>query len=1257
MPNEIEIEVKADGLGQVTTGFNDAADGAETLNEQVKDLGEISKKSFKEATDAVDPLRKSMLAFKKEEEARVKEQKAGFARSIKGRKTQIGAIQELRIALVQLKKSRDEAQDIKSIEKFNKKIVEATFELKKLEKAGTEAFDSVSDGAKKAGDDVEKSSGSFGGMAEIAGGIGIAFGAQAIIGNVIDIGKAALDTIIHFRELNLEAGKISGLTGEGLDTIVVKAEAIAETFDGDVLVVLQTAKDLSDEFGISQEVALEKIASGAIGVRGGLDAITSGADNFRRQIASAGGSVDDLFLTINSQSATVVQEFGIRIKKQTKESREALNTAFGGEFTSKLFDGINDGTITSVEGLKLVSEELKNSEIPASELQKVVSTLFGKQGEKRGLEFIQSLSVIGGSVEDLTAQESELAKEQREILEANEELAKSQVELSRLFDGLQDPTFFTNLKTIGFELLTDFLEPFIALIETTKESFDPLLVAIKELRGDVDDTTEGFSLLDGALIPIKISLEVIGFIASVLGSVLTTIVNGVKDFLDISPNLTEAFREIGEFVDIAIEAILQFKDLITSGFDAAAAAGKTAARRIDEEFTQPLLKQLNEIDKVERDLLKQKLIRDQIEIKSKLDKLAADDLLLTAAGQQLIEFAKANNLVLDEIKRREAEEANLVREGENEITKVRAVKDKEALAAAKKAAEKRLKELEKLQAEFLKTIERLANESDKIQLENLEGPERFAKIRENALNEIQILEDTITEKGRLFQEERTRDIEIRKGRSKEQIEAAVKEAGDLFELTKEQQEQLTILRNEARATELEALAKFNNDKALAQIDGEQKSLDIQEAFAINSLRDLENNGMSEIDFVLFKEEEELRVQQEFAEKRIKLLEDEIKAKEEIFKADGSISIQEQNQLDSLNLQKENLENFIEDTQKERDRLEGERGKFNLAEFLGIDPDDLPEVLEAINTVVSGLVDGLNDVLSAQAEAADIRLEQLEEQEDAVRDELDTEIALNEAGFAANVAGKQAELAEIKKAKIKAQKDAADIAKKQLILDTTLQAVGLITTSINIIEGFSKIPIIGLPLGIAAVGAMLAFFISAKQKAFAAVGSTPATAEKGATGQGSTGVVTGKRHYRGGEFALKHLQVEEGEPWAVLSRDAGKKGGDKFIKFAEGLNMGQHPDDIMRDLLDGTGIYMKKDIDTKIINREVVIRHQEIIMLASATNEAMEQSMSNIDDNTAALLKFTKNNKQFIKTHQGWLVYDPKLNKTTHVKDISNGPGE
>ncbi len=115
------------------------------------------------------------------------------------------------------------------------------------------------------------------------------------------------------------------------------------------------------------------------------------------------------------------------------------------------------------------------------------------------------------------------------------------------------------------------------------------------------------------------------------------------------------------------------------------------------------------------------------------------------------------------------------------------------------------------------------------------------------------------------------------------------------------------------------------------------------------------------------------------------------------------------------------------------------------------------------------------------------MDKLSERRETLQDELSRELELQEKGLANNVGNKQAEvdglLAEEARLMAEKEKIQKEAQKRQLISDTIAQGQSLITSSINIIKGFSNIPIVGLPLGIAAVGALLAFFAKTKVEAF------------------------------------------------------------------------------------------------------------------------------------------------------------------------------
>ena len=141
--------------------------------------------------------------------------------------------------------------------------------------------------------------------------------------------------------------------------------------------------------------------------------------------------------------------------------------------------------------------------------------------------------------------------------------------------------------------------------------------------------------------------------------------------------------------------------------------------------------------------------------------------------------------------------------------------------------------------------------------------------------------------------------------------------------------------------------------------------------------------------------------------------------------------------------------------------------------------------EAVNIYTSLYTEGVN----RQIEANDLLLDSINERKSELEKELEYELGLQEEGLANNAELRQKEydqlLADEKKYTEEQERLKAEANKKQLIAETINQTASLITSSINIIKGFSNIPIFGLPLGIAAVGSLLAFFAKSKADAFKA----------------------------------------------------------------------------------------------------------------------------------------------------------------------------
>jgi tape measure domain-containing protein len=273
--------------------------------------------------------------------------------------------------------------------------------------------------------------------------------------------------------------------------------------------------------------------------------------------------------------------------------------------------------------------------------------------------------------------------------------------------------------------------------------------------------------------------------------------------------------------------------------------------------------------------------------------------------------------------------------------------------------------------------------------------------------------------------------------------------------------------------------------------------------------------------------------------------------------------------------------------------EPEGRKFDLMKLLGVAPEDQDNVRAALQEAGSQIIFQINSFAQAQVDAANATAEATKQQLQDKRSDLDTEIALNKQGFASNVELRRAELEDAKAARDKALEDQKKALKAQQTIETVQQTISLISSASQIIKGFSAIPIIGLPLGIAAVTAMFGFFVAAKAKA------------AGATKLEKGGLHGGKSHREGGNKYLatdgSFLEIEEGE--FTIRKSSTKK----HRELIEALNVDdertiQHLS--LRYLLKGTGVRLSSEVPKRITH------HKEVLFERSA---APNQDLREVKD--------------------------------------------
>ena len=531
-------------------------------------------------------------------------------------------------------------------------------------------------------------------------------------------------------------------------------------------------------------------------------------------------------------------------------------------------------------------------------------------------------------------------------------------------------------------------------------------------------------------------------------------------------------------------------------------------------------------------------------------------------------------------KRTGKEDADLKKEYEDaedkrfsENVKKDADRRKKAEEQAKKDAEKRKKDAEEahkkaleLQQKQNEQIAKFADELKNVEIRNIQDKTKRerASLEKSLDDKISAIEKEValTEKA----EEQKEKIlsELRKEKAdklKEFDENVIKEK---LKLELEGKEQLQQLQKDSLEKELELL-KINDEKNRQAIEekykseGElkaklleaseknrlQKEKEIRDKYAKQGLKEEEEKAILSIELAstYAKKSEQTERQKQIALLNVKL--EYAKKALDVLIASGT----DENSLEVLRAKK-----LVQDTQNAVNDAVAKNGNrdFDFLEFLGIgeglSDEDNQKLRKAIGESMKVLSDFTSFMIDNYQEQIDKKQEQIDQTQseiDDLEEKLDEEKSLREQGFANNVEVIEAEIEEKKRQKEEQIKQEEELLEKkkqmqkiQLALDTVQQLSGLITASVNIFEGFSTIPIIGIPLAIAMIGTMFGTFAATKIKAAQAINKQTVQYAEG-------GEIVGRSHQGGGEKYYsadgKHVkELEDGE-FVVKKRQYGKFG--------------------------------------------------------------------------------------------------------------------
>ena len=409
-----------------------------------------------------------------------------------------------------------------------------------------------------------------------------AFIGLQVAGAILDGVQAVREFTGEINTLRGQLGQLSNESDAAIDAATARAQAIKETFSVGTEETIQAANAINKAFAdVDLNQALDLIKNGFLSGANAGGQLLDVLREYPRLFDQMGFSAEE-FLTIQAKAGQegvfsdkgvdAVKEFGIRIREQTVATRTSLEQAFGQEFTQNLFNNLNTGTITVRDALVQVSTKLKETELPAKQLQQVISDVFGGPGEDAGDEFLKSLSDIDKGLNATIDTTDEYTRRLQEQVAAEEALAQSKVEVTKKLNeftvGTQ--TLGTQVKTFGIDLFGKFLD-----------AIRPVTDALGRARDKAVEFLRNIGLLSREGSAVNTILNGIGAVLSVIGNVIGFVVNRFSDLLGAfnqmvqgSAVLRAAFAAIGAPIRFLIELLSNLPATFAGIVEVAKQAGR-----------------------------------------------------------------------------------------------------------------------------------------------------------------------------------------------------------------------------------------------------------------------------------------------------------------------------------------------------------------------------------------------------------------------------------------------------------------------------------------------------------------------------------------------------------------------------------------------------------------------------------------------------------------------------------------------------------
>jgi hypothetical protein len=758
-------------------------------------------------------------------------------------------------------------------------------------------------------------------------------------------------------------------------------------------------------------------------------------------IAKVGGSGDKLTALFKKLEAVKLTGVAADISNIEKEFVDLISTI-------KLTDGQMETLVNNIEEIAQTVATLQGDEFTqmANNAEKVTKEFTSAKAELKALKNqILSGSLGEAELKEATARAAELTDQIGDANEKIKNLASDTRGIDTLIEG-------TRLVTAGFAIAEGAAALFgdenkevqealvklnaIMVIQNSLQEAHALLLQnssismkLASIQQGVYATVVGGSTGALKLFRIALALTGVGLLVIALGALIANfdkVKEGITKLFPSLGNLGEKFKMLKDTFYGVLDGIVAgfgvIGDVISKAFDGDFSGAIASAKTLGTVIGEAVVEGTKEATK---DRLNK-------EMADEIDKVVVNQKrrvqLLEAGGK---ETSKLQKTILD-----------------NEL------KSLKLAGAAKEDIEQKEFEIQLFNAEQQKKI------SDKA-----------IKDREDALNKFKQIQKELTELSKeglneeqLFNFNKDASLkaleELRKGLIK-----AGKDLGkDVSEGLKVIDERIEGISSRDFTSTLKPVEKLKIDARLA--GDEIRKLELK-------LQDLKN---AEINFGVDNKGLQQQVQDQIEKLGSEGLKSDTPLKIEFPKIEVSSPTPPEFESD-FDIFLGDVENF------------GDLYKKVMSDIFGEDSEIAMDAVNSAGIFLNEFGKILNEATQLQLDAIDKQIDAVSERREKLESDLEYELELQSEGLANNVDSKQAEvdglLAEEARLTAEREKIQKEAQRRQIIADTAIQAQSLITASIQIIKGFANIPIVGLPLGIAAVASLLGFFAKTKADALKA----------------------------------------------------------------------------------------------------------------------------------------------------------------------------